>query len=209
MLDTPQEETRIELLRHGEPVGGRRYRGQLDDTLSERGWTQMWAAVGERCDWQQIVTSPLQRCHAFAAALGERQQLPVQEEARFAEVGFGEWEGKTRAELEQLVPGQVGRFLRDPVTSRPPGAEPLDAFIARVQAGFDALLAAYAGQSVLVVAHAGVIRAIMASVLEIPPAVMYRINVANAGITEIRTDRERTLSLFSHGPAYDVDKSEK
>ena len=196
-----QEETRVELLRHGEPVGGRRYRGQLDDVLSERGWAQMWAAVGDRSDWQQIVTSPLQRCHAFAAALGERHQLPVQEEARFAEIGFGEWEGKTRAELEQLVPGQVGRFLSDPVTSRPHGAEPLDAFIARVQAGFDALLAACAGQSVLVVAHAGVIRAVMACVLQIPPAAMYRINVANAGITEIRTDRERGFSLFSHGPA--------
>ena len=196
-----QEETRIELLRHGEPVGGRRYRGQLDDPLSERGWAQMWAAVGDRSDWQQIVTSPLQRCHAFATALGERHQLPVQNEVRFAEVGFGEWEDKTRAELEQLVPGQVGRFLRDPLIHRPPGAEPLDVFIARVHAGFDALLAACAGQSVLVVAHAGVIRAIMASVLEIPPAAMYRINVANAGITEIRTDRERGFSLFSHGPA--------
>jgi broad specificity phosphatase PhoE len=206
-MSLQQQETRVELLRHGEPVGGRRYRGQLDDVLSERGWAQMWAAVGDRSDWQQIVTSPLQRCHAFAAALGERHQLPVQEEARFAEIGFGEWEGKTRAELEQLVPGQVGRFLSDPVTSRPPGAEPLDAFIARVQAGFDALLAACAGQPVLVVAHAGVIRAVMASVLQIPPAAMYRINVANAGITEIRTDRERSFSLYSHGPAFDLENA--
>lgn len=208
-MSLKQEETRVELLRHGEPVGGRRYRGQLDDALSERGWAQMWAAVGERSDWQQIVTSPLLRCHAFASALGERHQLPVREEARFAEVGFGEWEGKTRAELERLVSGQVGRFLRDPVSNRPPGAEPLDAFITRVQVGFDALLKAYAGQSVLVVAHAGVIRAVMARVLEIPPAAMYRINVANAGITEIRTNRERGFSLFSHGPAWDVVRSEK
>lgn len=205
MTNSPQQQqTRVELLRHGEPVGGRRYRGQLDDELSERGWAQMWAAVGERSDWQQIVTSPLQRCCAFAAALGERHRLPVQQEVRFAEVGFGAWEGKTRAELEQLVPGQVGRFLRDPISCRPPGAEPLEAFIDRVQAGFDALLAAYAGQSVLVVAHAGVIRAVMARVLQIPPAAMYRINVANAGITEIRTDRERSFSLFAHGPATDV-----
>jgi len=202
-----QEVTRIELLRHGEPVGGRRYRGQRDDALSERGWSQMWAAVGERCDWQQIVTSPLQRCQAFAEALGDRHRLPVRQEPRFAEVGFGAWEGRTRAELEQQVPGQVGRFLADPVACRPPGAEPLDAFIARVQAGFDALLESCAGQSVLVVAHAGVIRAVMAGILEIPPAAMYRINVANAGITEIRTDRERGFSLVAHGPARDVLKS--
>ena len=77
-------ETVIDLLRHGEPVGGRRYRGQQDDPLSEQGWEQMWQSVGERNAWQQIVTSPLLRCHAFAAALGERHNLPVQGEARFA-----------------------------------------------------------------------------------------------------------------------------
>jgi len=30
--------TTIDLLRHGEPVGGKRYRGQIDDPLSEKGW---------------------------------------------------------------------------------------------------------------------------------------------------------------------------
>ena len=194
-------ETSIELLRHGEPVGGRRYRGQVDDELSERGWEQMWGSVANHPGWQQIVSSPLQRCHAFARALGDQRRLPVYTEPRFVEVGFGEWEGRTPAELEQLIPGQVGRFHRDPVRYRPPGAEPLEAFTARVQAGFDDLLQAYAGQSVLVVAHAGVIRAIIAQVLEIPPVAMYRINVANAGVTCIRTDAERSFNFLSHGRA--------
>jgi alpha-ribazole phosphatase/probable phosphoglycerate mutase len=192
-------ETEIELLRHGEPVGGRRYRGQVDDVLSEKGWQQMWNAVGDRADWQQIVSSPLQRCCAFAMALGERHGLPVRVDARFAEVGFGSWEGRTRQELEADDPGQVARFLRDPVGNRPPGAELLDDFTARVQAGLDDVVQAYAGQRVLLVAHAGVIRSVMAHVLGMPPAVMYRIHVANAGLTRIRTDRERTFNLVSHG----------
>jgi len=192
-------ETEIELLRHGEPLGGQRYRGRLDDALSEKGWQQMWDAVGSRGDWQQIVTSPLQRCRAFAQALGEQRRLPVAVDARFAEVGFGDWEGRTRQELESQVPGQVARFLRDPVANRPPGAESLDAFISRVHAGLGDVLAAYAGQRVLLVAHAGVIRAVMTRVLDMPPAVMYRIHVANAGLTRIRTDRERNFTLVSHG----------
>jgi len=189
----------VDLLRHGEPVGGRRYRGQLDDALSERGWEQMWQAVGERNEWQQIVTSPLQRCHAFATALGERHGLPVQGEPRFAEVGFGDWEGKTRAELEALIPGQLSRFYQDPVNNRPPGAESLDDFVTRVRAGFNAVLTAYPGQSVLVVAHAGVIRAILSRVLSMPSQAMYRINVANGGMTRLVTARERTVNLVSHG----------
>jgi alpha-ribazole phosphatase len=194
-------DTLIDLLRHGEPLGGRRYRGQQDDVLSERGWDQMWQSVGEQDAWQQIITSPLQRCHAFAVALGERIDAPVQIEPRFAEVGFGAWEGKTRAELEQLDQGQVNRFYRDPVNSRPPGAEPLDDFVARVSDGFARLLAEYPGQSLLVVAHAGVIRAILSHVLQMPPAAMYRINVANAGMTRLQSDRDRGFNLVSHGTA--------
>ena len=197
--DNGNRETVVDLLRHGEPVGGRRYRGQLDDALSERGWEQMWQAVGGRNEWQQIVTSPLQRCHAFATALGERHGLPVQGEPRFAEVGFGGWEGKTRAELEALIPGQVTRFYQDPVGNRPPGAEPLDGFVRRVSAGFNAVLTAYRGQSVLVIAHAGVIRAILSQVLSMPSQAMYRINVANAGMTRLVTARDRTVNLVSHG----------
>ena len=192
-------ETVIDLLRHGEPVGGRRYRGQQDDALTELGWEQMWQSVGECDAWQQIVSSPLQRCHAFASALGERIGAPVHSESRFAEVGFGDWEGKSRAELEQLDPGQVGRFYQDPINNRPPGAEPLEDFVERVSGGFTKLLANYPGQSVLVVAHAGVIRAILTHVLVMPPAAMYRIHVANAGITRLVSDRERTFNLISHG----------
>jgi alpha-ribazole phosphatase len=192
-------ETQIDLLRHGEPVGGARYRGQLDDALSEKGWRQMWRTVEGMSEWQQIVTSPLLRCSSFAVALGERLQLPVHEEPRFREVGFGEWEGRTRVELEKIDPGQVTRFLQDPVNSRPPGAEPLEDFTGRVQAGFDDLLDRFTGQSVLVVAHAGVIRAIMAYILEVPPARMYRIHVANAGLSRIRTDRDRQFYLVKHG----------
>lgn len=199
MDDSNNRETVIDLLRHGEPVGGRRYRGQLDDALSERGWEQMWQAVGELNEWQQIVTSPLQRCHAFAQALGERYGMPVQADPRLAEVGFGDWEGKNRAELEALIPGQVSRFYQDPVANRPRGAEPLDDFVARVAAGFDAVLNAYRGQSVLIVAHAGVIRAILSYVLSMPPQAMYRINVANAGMTRVRTEQERTFNLVAHG----------
>jgi alpha-ribazole phosphatase len=199
MVEENRVETVVDLLRHGEPVGGNRYRGQLDDPLSERGWEQMWQAVEGRSGWQQVVTSPLQRCQAFARALAERLALPVAVDARFAEVGFGSWEGCTRAELDALDPGQVARFLADPVTHRPHGAEPLDDFIARVGSGFSELLGNYAGQSVLLVAHAGVIRAVLSRVLAIPPTAMYRIYVANAGITRVRTDRQRGFSLLSHG----------
>jgi alpha-ribazole phosphatase/probable phosphoglycerate mutase len=201
MPDTRTPGTLIDLLRHGEPVGGSRFRGQRDDPLSERGWQQMRDAVAGRPPWQQVVSSPLRRCHDFAEALCAQHGMPLLIEPRFAEVGFGVWEGRTRGELDAEDPGQVDRFLGDPVNRRPAGAEPLDAFVARVQAAFGELLERHAGQSVLVVAHAGVIRAVLATVLDMPPAAMYRIHVANAGITRLRTDPDRTFSLIAHGSA--------
>ena len=132
--------TTLDLMRHGEPVGGRRYRGQIDDPLSEKGWAQMHAAVGDAKPWAQIVSSPLLRCRAFAERLAGRHGLPLSFDARLMEVGFGEWEGKSAAEIEQDAPGILDRFKADPVNVRPAGAEPLADFQARVAAGLADLL---------------------------------------------------------------------
>lgn len=64
--------TTVDLLRHGEPVGGRKYRGQTDDALSETGWAQMRAAVDGHRPWDVIVSSTLLRCIEFARELAAR-----------------------------------------------------------------------------------------------------------------------------------------
>ncbi len=188
-----------DLLRHGEPVGGHRYRGQTDDPLSERGWAQMWGAVPDDVPWQRIVTSPLARCREFAVALGERFKLPVLEEPRFKEVRFGVWEGHTARELEAEDPGVLARFYADPVRNRPEGAEPLDAFAARVAEGWHAWTEPSRRESTLVVTHAGVVRAVMAEILGIPLGRLYRVQVANAGLTRIKLSDDRPATLMFHG----------
>ena len=181
------EETLVDLLRHGEPEGGRAYRGHsIDDPLSETGWQQMWAAVEHHKPWEQIVSSPLQRCQAFAQVLGERYNIPVDIEPDFKEVGFGAWEGKTPLQLQENNLKAYDNFYRDPVNCRPAGAEPLDEFIKRVSQAYEALLTNHANKHVLVVVHAGVMRAIIAKVLFAAPIGMYKIKVNNAGVTRIR-----------------------
>ncbi|HHO59588.1 MAG TPA: histidine phosphatase family protein, partial [Thiotrichales bacterium] len=59
--------TCIDVIRHGEPEGGRRYRGHsVDDPLTEKGWLQMRSAVPENPPWQHIISSPLVRCLDFS-----------------------------------------------------------------------------------------------------------------------------------------------
>jgi alpha-ribazole phosphatase/probable phosphoglycerate mutase len=190
--------TTLDLMRHGEPVGGRRYRGQIDDPLSEKGWAQMRAAVGELAPWDRIVSSPLLRCRAFAEALASAQGLPLTLDERLKEVGFGAWEGKTAAEIEEDAPGTLARFKADPVNLRPAGAEPLADFHARVADGLGDLLAQHAGEHLLLVGHAGVIRMAFAWALHVPLAHAYRIEVASASMTRLRFDEDRA-SLIFHG----------
>ena len=187
--------TTIDLIRHGEPVGGKRYRGQIDDPLSEKGWRQMWEAVGDHHPWDRIVTSPLSRCRAFAEALGERHGIPVERDARLMEIGFGAWEGRTAEELLAEDPGRLHRFWSDPLNHTPPGAEPLPAFRDRVIAAWEDLLARHAGRHLLVVGHAGMMRMILRHVLDMPLERMFRIQIGNAAISRIRIDGEGEAAL--------------
>jgi alpha-ribazole phosphatase len=185
--------TQIDVLRHGEPVGGRRYRGQIDDPLSDRGWRQMrMATAGER-PWQAIISSPLMRCRAFAEALAGETGLPLGFDARLMEVGFGVWEGKTAEELKAVDPDAVVNFKCDPVANRPQGAEPLSDFFGRVSAAYDDLLASHAGGNILVVAHAGVIRMLICRVLGLAPERAYHIQVGSAAMARLRIEQTGAL----------------
>ncbi|MGD8583655.1 MAG: histidine phosphatase family protein, partial [Gammaproteobacteria bacterium] len=125
--------TQIDVLRHGEPLGGRRYRGHgVDDPLTEKGWQQMWDAVGGRTDWQHVLTSPLSRCHDFARQLSKKLRIGYSIDDRFKEIGFGAWEGLTPDEILASDAEALQHFYRDPIKNRPAGAEPLEAFSKRV-----------------------------------------------------------------------------
>ena len=185
MITEERITTLIDLMRHGEPVGGSRYRGQIDDPLSDAGWRQMRAALGRERPWQAIVSSPLRRCLAFAEALSAESGLALEVDERLKEIGFGAWQGRTHEEITQFDPGVLQRFYRDPLTYRPDGAEGLAEFRHRVIAAINDLLNRHSGQHVLVICHAGTIRMVLSQVLDIPLSNLFRIKVQTAGITRI------------------------
>ncbi len=190
----------VDLLRHGEPEGGRRYRGRTDDPLSARGWAQMRAAAAAHGPWARVVTSPLGRCRAFAETLAAEAGVPCRVDPRLEELGYGAWEGLTHAEVAERFPAELAAFRRDPLRHRPPGAEPLEGFLARVRAAWEtAVEEAQTAGRVLVVTHAGVIRAVVGLVLELPPAAMFRIMAGYAALTRFRLDPARGPCLLRHG----------
>ena len=199
MKDEPNRATTLDLIRHGEPVGGTKYRGWLDEPLSERGWAQMRDATADPEPWDLILSSPLRRCHEFALELGQRLGLEVRVDPRFKEVGFGAWEGQTGEQIRVADPTALQRFYRDPVHQRPAGAEPLEDFQHRVTEAMLECLDTHSGRHLLLVTHAGVIRTLIAHALSAPLSAIYRTHVDNAGITRLRQTPERPLSLLFHG----------
>ena len=159
----------------------------------------MHAALGDDAPWSRVISSPLLRCRAFAEALAQQHGLPLEFEARFKEIGFGIWEGKTAEQIEFEWPGTLAQFKANPIHARPSGAEPLDEFYSRVAAGIERVLHAYPDDHILVVGHAGVIRMALAYALAIPLENAYRIEVASAGITRLRFDGARATLVFHGG----------
>jgi probable phosphoglycerate mutase len=182
----------IDLIRHGEPQGGPRYRGDgIDDPLSDKGWRQMWDAVGEDAPWDFLVSSPMMRCRAFAEQLASRHDIDVTIEKDFREVGFGSWEGLNKDQVRERNLQEYEGFYRDPINNRPQGAEPIHDFIDRVTSACDALISQQPGKHGLIVGHAGVIRAIISHALGAGPETLYRIAVKNAAITRIQYSEGR------------------
>lgn len=201
MLSPPR--TTVDIIRHGEPVGGRMYRGHRDDPLSELGWKQMNQAVENFSAWQAICSSPLMRCSAFAEQLANKIDVPWQLDDRFKEIHWGAWEGKTSHAICADQPDKLFRFRADPVRLRPKGAEDIRDFKQRILDGWLDLINQHHGKHVLLVAHAGVIRAIISIVLDTPVQNMFNIKVANACVTRIHAfhldDHDKYELVFHNG----------
>ena len=195
------ETTIIDLMRHGEPVGGRRYRGQIDDPLSEQGWEQMRQAVARKSPWQTVISSPLKRCSDFSRELSTRLKIGLAYDERLKEVGFGTWEGLSGDQLREKDNTVLTRFYHDPIANRPQGAEPLDSFNHRVNQAFAQAVAQHAGKHILLVTHAGVIRSILTQTLNAPLASMYRFSIGTASLSRIQIDAERPPTIIFVGKA--------
>lgn len=196
--------TLVDLIRHGEPEGGPMFRGSKDDALSARGWDQMQAAIGDGEQWDAILSSPMKRCHVFAADLAQRLGLPLHEDERLREISFGDWEGLTAEAIGQRFGKDcLARFWADAERYPPPGSEPFSQFQARVQAAWEDWAGRLAGQRVLLVCHGGVIRVVLGHVMGIrQDRVLSAMAVPYACRSRVRLDHSEhglLACLVSHG----------
>jgi alpha-ribazole phosphatase len=182
--------TRIDLLRHGETLAGSVYLGRTDALLSERGYRQMAQAVPDAPHYHAVLSSPLARCAAFAKDYAQQHNLPLHYDARFQEMDFGTWDGRSAAEIAAADAAALENFWRDPVTCPPPQAEPLLSFQTRVLAAWQELPARYPGQHVLLITHGGVMRIILCHLQQRPLADLLSLSVPHAALHHVSMEHE-------------------
>ena len=190
------EPTVTALLRHGQtPMSvQKRYAGRTDAPLTEVG-VQQAAAAAKRlasAGLGVIVTSPLLRTVQTAQAVAAVTGAAVVTDDGFRETDFGAWEGLTFAEVRERWPAEISAWLADPEVA-PPGGESFTDVSARVTAALDGVLAARAGQTVLIVSHVTPIKMLVTAALLAPPAALYRMHLDVAALSEI--------DWYADGPA--------
>jgi alpha-ribazole phosphatase len=161
--------TTVDLLRHGELEGGIKYRGNVEEALTGAGRLQMdqvWRQLVSSVDL--IITSPLSRCREPSQAWAVEAGIPCVVEDRFCEMHYGEWEGLSKREIEARFPGELAKWRDNPAGRQIPGAECVEMFAERVIEGWHDVFKAHAGKHLLLVAHSGSLRVILAETLNAP-----------------------------------------
>jgi len=167
--DSNQEEkqpkpTTLLLVRHAlnDWVGDKLAGWTPDVHLNDKGRAQAEALAQRLADRPiaAVYASPLERAVETAQIIAGPHNMEVQIREGVGEVRYGEWTGQSLKELAKEDAWQVAQFY--PSGARFPGGEGIHDMQARAVAELDAIAAAHREETVLVVSHADVIKAVLA-----------------------------------------------
>lgn len=180
--------TSFVLVRHGAHDWlGRGIAGRMPGvSLNETGRTQAHQLV-ERLSQRAIAaiySSPIERARQTAAPLAQARGLAVAINDAFSEIDFGEWTGRTFAELEADHDHWRAWCERKSVAAAP-GGEAFTAVQRRVLDGLERLRRRHPEEAVVVFSHGDIIKAAVAGVLGLSVDHIERFEIAPASVSVI------------------------
>ena len=194
--------SRLLLIRHGETElnSSLRYWGRTDVALSEVGLSQAECLRERLCPEKIdfIYSSRLKRALVTAQAIASGHNLEVTACPELREIDFGRLEGLTFDEIVRLYP-DVARIWkeRDPALVYP-GGESLTELDTRVQQFRSRLEGHNEGETVLIVAHSGVLRTLLCQLMGMEPRQRWQIRLDLASLTVIETySQDAILTLLN------------
>lgn len=177
------------LVRHAPTAATRRGAFPADEPLDERGRERAARLVG--LQGARAVTAPAQRCRETAGLAGFPD---ARIDARWAELDFGGWTGRTFQEVWEEDRGPVEGWLADPRVA-PPGGESLDELRARVVAALDDLREP--ATSTVVFTSGGPVKVAVLTALAAPLGSIWNLDVAPGSVTELHARDDGGWTLRS------------
>lgn len=173
----------IYLLRHGELEQKGILCGHTDILLSKTGWQQLEEKTKKLKGINLCFSSPLLRCQNFSQQWTNPHHIPLTIDSRLKEMNFGDWDGKSYdflwsqtknkpENIENTVSANtctnIGEFWKNPWIRPIPNGEAMEGFCQRVDNFWQELLIQTKNKNSLVISHGGVIKHILARVLNMP-----------------------------------------
>jgi probable phosphoglycerate mutase len=161
----------IHLLRHGmtDCTVQERFCGRHDPPLNAAGVRMAQAFARRRGELPaiRIATSPSARARQTGAIIAETRRLPVEVHPGLAELDYGDWDDRPKAEI--VGTAAYRRWREDPAHRAPPGGESGLRVVTRATAALEELGRSTSGD-LLVVSHKATIRLLVCAWLGIDPA---------------------------------------
>jgi len=190
------------LLRHGKVAGEAALYGHTDvEVFSQTNQEIVDAFIEQNIAVSRLYSSPLKRCASLAHVISEQTSCKVELIAGLKEMNFGQYDGIAFDDLYQdkVVWPQLERFWQNPVQHPLPQAELLTGFSYRVNRAWQSIIEQVnisdVNENILVICHGGVIRMILASLLDVDfrnPLWYTQLAIANGSVTSIEINQKNT-----------------
>lgn len=176
------------LVRHGQTDWNfaQRFQGQSDIPLNEAG-RQQAHALAERLmnqDFDAVYSSDLKRALETGKIIA-KDKADTRVDPRLREIHFGDWEGMRYAEIKEKYPAALATWENDVYQNAPPGGETVKQLTERVQSALNDFHREHTGQSVLIVAHGGVLQSLICLALKLHPLMYWQFQISPASLSEI------------------------
>lgn len=186
----PERMTKILLTRHGhvEGIKPERFRGRAPLDLTARGRAEA-QAVAERIahGWQpkMIYTSPMGRCIATGAAIAKACGAATEICDDLTDIDYGAWQFLTFEQANENNPELFAAWLATPQLVRFPNGESLQDLAARGANALRFVLDRHPDDTIVLVGHDSVNRALLLQFLDMPLSAYRRIAQSPCCLNEI------------------------
>lgn len=185
------------LVRHAKMHAITPFLGRTDQPVDAESNRQLAQRLSEPFD--QIISSPLQRCAVLAHELVARDSVPVAWLDELQERHWGEWDGVSPADID---PQNLQAYYDAPFEYAIPQAESFAQMQTRVHQAWW-LITQCSAQSLLCITHGGVMRHLMQSLFGLPNAALFQLKLeygAQIHLEVTHTDQAPFVQLVEIRP---------